>query len=284
MNNILFATNIITEGDFFDNSEQGSIGFYDLDTLALTDNVSGKDFGILNQTPLTNISVINIPDIHVLNVVSSELPSNNRNSISIGAGSDIDETDTSDVELIILHNNVAPNGTWRQFITIPYNEFNGDTSTLLSIIFNKISTLFKNGNLDGTNGVRFSSNTVSILIDPVEQYNVITKSSYLSITGPIAYLPVYAAIKCKEIIDKNTASWGIWNREEDDSWLPTVIDEFNQLINVDTIISIRYVTSRKASVTHDEPIYNTLHIITSTSTGRNIMAMFEPSESSEQTP
>ena len=137
MNNILFAKNIIAGGDFFDNSEQGSIGFYDLDTLALTDNVSGKDFGILNQTPLTNISVINIPDIHVLNVVSSKLPSNNRNSISIGAGSDIDETDTSDVALIILHNNVAPNGTWRQFITIPYNEFNGDTSTLLSIIFNK---------------------------------------------------------------------------------------------------------------------------------------------------
>ena len=97
-------------------------------------------------------------------------------------------------------------------------------------------------------------------------------------------MPVYAATKCKEIIDKNTASWGIWHREEDDSWLSTVIDEFNQLINVDTIISIRYVTSRKASVTHDEPIYNTLHIITSTSIGRNIMAMFEPSESSEENP
>lgn len=284
MNNILFCKSLVTEGTLMDDYSAGALGFYDLETLELRANVSGKDFGIVGTSILDKESVINIPDIHLLNVVSATIPSNVNYGITITAAeSEGESTDTNDVELIILHKNVAPNGDWRQFITIPYVEFDGNTETLLDIITTKLEDLSKKGKLEGV--TIDTTNGLQLNISNTEQYELITKSELLVISDPSGYKPVVAPAKLIDLIDKNTASWGIWHREEDDDWFkaitPKVIsNEFN------TVISLRYVTSRKASVTHDEPIYNTLHILTTTALSGTIMAMFEPvvSPVSEENP
>lgn len=272
MNNILFCTSLVTEGTLMDDYSAGALGFYDLETLALTSNVSGKDFGIVGTSLLDKAaSVINIPDIHLLNVVSASIPLNVSYSITIGAAElEEESTDTSDVELIILHKNAAPNGDWRQFITIPYADFNGDTDTLLDIITAKLEDLSKKGKLedvtiDTTNGLK-------LYISNTEQYEVITKSELLTISDPSGYKPVVVPAKLIDLIDKNTASWGIWHREEDDDWYKAVgakvvVDEY------DTIISIQYTNLRKAGVTHDGPILRTLHIITTEETASAISAV-----------
>ena len=284
MNNILFCKSLVTKGTLMDNYSAGALGFYDLKTLELTANVNGKDFGIVGTSLLDKESVINIPDIHLLNVVSATIPSNVSYGITITAAeSEGESTDTNDVEFIILHKNVAPNGDWRQFITIPYVEFDGNTETLLDIITAKLEDLSKKGKLEGV--TINSTNGVQLNISNTEQYEIITKSALLTVSNPSGYKPVVAPAKLIDLIDKNTASWGIWHREEDDDWFkaitPKVIsNEFN------TVISLRYVTSRKASVTHDEPIYNILHILTTTALSGTIMAMFEPvvSPVSEENP
>lgn len=282
MNNILFCTSLVTEGTLMNNYSAGALGFYDLETLELRANVSGKDFGIVGTSLLDKESVINIPDIHLLNAVSATIPSDVRYSITIAAAeSEGESNNTSDVEIIILHKNVAPNGDWQQFITIPYADFNGDGNTLLDIITTKLKDLSKKGKLEGitidtTNGLQLN-------ISNTEQYELITKSELLTISDPSGYKPVVSPAKIVDLIDKNTASWGIWHREEDDDWFKAIMPKVSS-DGFDTIISIRYVTSRKASVTHDEPIYNTLHILTTTALSKTIMAMFETPESSEENP
>lgn len=279
MNNILFCKSLVTEGTLMDNYSAGALGFYDLKTLQLAANVSGKDFGIVGTSLLNKEAVINIPDIHLLNVVSATIPSNVNYSITIAAAeSEGESTDTSDVELIILHKNAAPNGDWRQFITIPYADFNGDTNTLLDIITAKLEDLSKKGKLEGA--TIDTTNGLKLYISNTEQYEIITKSELLTISDPSGYKPVVTPAKLIDLIDKNTASWGIWHREEDDDWFKAITPKVSSN-GFDTIISIRYVTSRKASVTHDEPIYNTLHILTTTALSETIMAMFEPATSSE---
>lgn len=281
MNNILFCTSLVTEGTLMDDYSAGALGFYDLETLELTDNVSGKDFGIVGTSLLAKESVINIPDIHLLNVVSATIPLNVSYGITIEAAElEEESTDTSDVELIILHKNVAPNGDWRQFITIPYADFNGDTDTLLDIITAKLEDLSKKGKLEGA--TIDTTNGLKLYISNTEQYEIITKSELLTISDPSGYKPVVTPAKLIDLIDKNTASWGIWHREEDDDWFKDVASNVNSA-EYDTVISLRYVTSRKASVTHDEPIYNTLHILTTTALSETIMAMFEPAEASDLT-
>ena len=282
MNNILFCTSLVTEGTLMDNYSAGALGFYDLKTLELTDNVSGKDFGIVGTSLLDKESVINIPDIHLLNVVSATIPSNVNYGITITAAeSEGESTDTNDVELIILHKNVAPNGDWRQFITIPYVEFDGNTETLLDIITAKLEDLSKKGKLEGV--TIDTTDGLQLNISNTEQYELVTKSELLTVSDPSGYKPVVSPAKIIDLIDKNTASWGVWHREEDDDWFKDVSSKVSSA-EYDTVISLRYVTSRKASVTHDEPIYNTLHILTTTKLSATIMAMFEPSESSEENP
>lgn len=281
MNNILFCTSLVTEGTLMDDYSAGALGFYDLKTLELTDNVSGKDFGIVGTSLLTKESVINISDIHLLNVVSATIPLNVSYSITIGAAElEEESTDTSDVELIILHKNAAPNGDWRQFITIPYADFNSDTDTLLDIITAKLEDLSKKGKLEGV--TIDTTNGLKLYVSNTEQYEVITKSELLTISDPSGYKPVVQPAKLIDLIDKNTASWGIWHREEDDDWFKDVSSNANSA-DFDTVISLRYVTSRKASVTHDEPIYNTLHILTTTELASNIMNIVQQSQDSQVT-
>ena len=284
MNNILFCTSLVTEGTLMDDYSAGALGFYDLETLELTDNVSGKDFGIVGTSLLKKESIINIPDIHLLNVVSATIPLNVSYGIAIEpAELEEESTDTSDVELIILHKNVAPNGDWRQFITIPYTDFEGDTDKLLPIIVAKLKDLADKGKLEGVQVNEVVDDMIQLYVTNTEQYEIITKSELITISDPSGYKPVVSPAKIIDLIDKNTASWGVWHREEDDDWFKDVGSNVNSA-EYDTIISIRYVTSRKASVTHDEPIYNTLHILTTTKLSATIMAMFEPSESSEENP
>ena len=281
MNNILFCTSLVTEGTLMDDYSAGALGFYDLETLELTDNVSGKDFGIVGTSLLKKESIINIPDIHLLNVVSATIPLNVSYGIAIEpAELEEESTDTSDVELIILHKNVAPNGDWRQFITIPYTDFEGDTDKLLPIIVAKLKDLADKGKLEGVQVNEVVDDMIQLYVTNTEQYEIITKSELITISDPSGYKPVVSPAKIIDLIDKNTASWGVWHREEDDDWFKDVGSNVNSA-EYDTIISIRYVTSRKASVTHDEPIYNTLHILTTTALSEDIMAMFEPTESSE---
>lgn len=281
MNNILFCTSLVTEGTLMDDYSAGALGFYDLETLELTDNVSGKDFGIVGTTLLAKEAVVNIPDIHLLNAVSATIPLNVSYGITIEAA-ELEEpsTDTSDVELIILHKNVAPNGDWRQFITIPYSDFEGDTDNLLNIIVAKLKDLADKGKLEEVQVNDVANGVIQLYISNTEQYEIITKSELLTISDPSGYKPVVSPAKIIDLIDKNTASWGIWHREEDDDWFKDTSSNANSA-EYDTVISLRYVTSRKASVTHDEPIYNTLHIITTTALSETIMAMFEPATSSE---
>lgn len=285
MNNILFCTSLVTEGNLMDDYAAGALGFYDLETLELTDNVSGKDFGIVGTSLLNKAaSIINIPDIHLLNVVSATIPLNVSYGITIEAAElEEESTDTIDVELIILHKNVAPNGDWRQFITIPYAEFEGDTDNLLDIIVAKLRDLADKGKLEGVQVNDVAEGVIQLYVNNTEQYEITTRSELLTISDPSGYKPVVVPTKLINLIDKNTASWGIWHREEDDYWFKDVISNANS-VDLDTVISLRYVTSRKASVTHDEPIYNTLHILTNTELSETIMAMFEPSESSEENP
>ena len=281
MNNILFCTSLVTEGTLMDDYSAGALGFYDLKTLELTDNVSGKYFGIVGTSLLNKESIINIPDIHLLNVVSATIPLNVSYGIAIEpAELEEESTDTSDVELIILHKNVAPNGDWRQFITIPYTDFEGDTDKLLPIIVAKLKDLADKGKLEGVQVNDVADGVIQLYVTNTEQYEIITKSELITISDPSGYKPVVSPAKIIDLIDKNTASWGVWHREEDDDWFKDVGSNVNSA-EYDTIISIRYVTSRKASVTHDEPIYNTLHILTTTALSEDIMAMFEPTESSE---
>lgn len=278
MNNILFCTSLVTEGTLMDDYSAGALGFYDLKTLELTDNVSGNDFGIVGTSLLTKESIINIPDIHLLNVVSATLPLNVSYGITIEAAElEEESTDTSDVELIILHKNVAPNGDWRQFITIPYADFEGDTDNLLDIIVAKLTDLADKGKLEGVQVNDVADGVIQLYVNNIDQYEIITKSEFLTISDPSGYKPVIVPSKIINLIDKNTASWGIWHREEDDDWFKDVSSIINS-DEFDTVISLRYVTSRKASVTHDEPIYNTLHILTTTKLSATIMAMFETAE------
>lgn len=280
MNNILFCTSLVTEGTLMDDYLAGALGFYDLKTLELTDNVSGKDFGIVGTSLLNEAeAIVNIPDIHLLNVVSATIPSNVEYNITIAAA-ELEEpsTDTSDVELIILHKNAAPNGDWRQFITIPYADFNGDTDTLLDIITAKLEDLSKKGKLEGA--TIDTTNGLKLYLSNTEQYEVITKSKLLTISDPSGYKPVVSPAKIVDLIDKNTASWGIWHREEDDDWFKAITSKVvsNEFNNV---ISIRYVTSRKASITHDELVYNTLHILTNDEViSEAIMAMLKTNNDS----
>lgn len=282
MNNILFCTSLVTEGTLMDDYSAGALGFYDLETLELTDNVSGKDFGIVGASLLTKEAVINIPDIHLLNVVSASIPLNVSYGITIAAATlEEESTDTSDVELIILHKNVAPNGDWRQFITIPYADFEGDVDNLLNIIVAKLKDLADKGKLEEVQVNDIANDVIQLYISNTEQYEIITKSELLTISDPSGYKPVVGPAKLIELIDKNTASWGIWHREEDDDWFKAIMPKISS-DGFDTIISIRYVTSRKASVTHDEPIYNTLHIFTTEELSNSIISLVDPTQPPEQ--
>lgn len=299
MNNILFCKELITSGTFADSLDNARLGFYDIDTLELTDSVVGKDFGIIGSTYGINggPEVINIGDIHPIKVISSTLNLNVSYAIVIeAASSEAEETeeeteeteeteevapDTSDVEILIIHKNADTTRPWRHFITIPYADFNGDTDTLMGLVNDKFEELVGLGQIEIAQS-SYSTGTLTLYFSNEEQYEIKSKSSLISITGPTGYLPV-TSNKIVKLLDKNIASFGIWHREEDDDWYKAVgqkvvDDEFN------TVISLRYVTSRKASVTHDEPIYNTLHILTTTALSEDIMAMFEPAESSEENP
>lgn len=303
MNNILFCKSLVTEGNLMTDYAYGAMGFYDLETLALVDNVAEKDFGIIGSSIVPNEkgSIINIPDIHLLNsnvatlplnlsysiiikAVETEVPDNNEEEEEVLEEHDSTEVvtpTTNDVELVIIHNNVVPNGNWRQYITIPYADFNGDTDTLLSIIEDKLTHLSEVGRLDGIIVNQVDNGSITLYSSNTEQYIITTKSELLSITNRSSYKPVTLPYKLIELIDKNTNSWGIQHREEEDKWFEKVANVINDAdVGLTTVISLRYVTTRKASVTHDEPIYNTLHIITTEELSADIMEMFEKEEES----
>lgn len=290
MNNILFCKELITSGNLADTLDNAQIGFYDIDTLELTDSVVGKDFGIVGSTYGINGSpgVINIGDIHPLKVVSSTLNLNVSYTIAIeAASSEAEETeeeteeteevapDTSDVEILVIHKNADTTRPWRHFITIPYSDFNGDTDILMGLINDKFEELVGLGQIEIAQS-SYSTGTLTLYFSNDEQYEIKSKSSFISITGPTGYLPV-TSNKIVKLIDKNIASFGIWHREEDDDWYKAVgakvvDDEFN------TIISIQYTNSRKSGVTHDEPILRVLHIITTSEVAETINAMFVESD------
>lgn len=287
MNNILFCKELITSGTLADNLDNAQLGFYDIDTLELTDSVVGKDFGIIGSTYSIRNSpgVINIGDIHPLKVISSTLNANVSYTIVIeAASSEAEETeeeteevapDTSDVEILVIHRNADTTRPWRHFITIPYADFNGDTEVLMGLVNDKFEELVGLGQIEIAQS-SYSTGTLTLYFSNSEQYEIKTKSSLLTITGPTGYLPV-TSNKIIKLIDKNIASFGIWHREEDDDLYkavgPKVVDD-----EYDTIISIQYTNSRKSGVTHDEFILRVLHIITTSEVAETINAMFIESD------
>lgn len=280
MNNILFCKELVTSGMLADNLSDAQLGFYDLDTLELTDSVAGKDFGIIGSTYSINgvPGVIDIGDVHPLNVVCATLPLNVSYTIVIEEAESEEEEeeetepDASDVEILVIHKNADTTRPWRHFITIPYAYFNGDTETLMGLINDKFEELIGLGQIEIAQS-SYSTGTLTLFFSNNEQYEIKSKSSLISITGPTNYLPI-TLNKIDQLLDKNIASFGIWNREEDDDWYQAVgpkvvIDEY------DTIITIRYISPRKNSITHGELLYKLLHIICTSEVSEEILAMFQ---------
>lgn len=296
MNNILFCTTLIDSGsiaDSFASPDSGLLGIYDLETLDITtSSLAGKDFGLIGSTIGVNGSpgVLNIGDIHPLKIVSSTLPLNVSYSIVIAAASeepsdneeenDIDSNTPpaeEDVELFIIHRNADPSTHWRNIITIPYPDFDGDTSTLMGIINDKIEQLVEYGNLELASSI-YNDGTLTLYFSNSDQYIITSKSKYLTITGPSGYLPLTTNDLVK-LIDKNAASFGIEHREYDNYWYRTVAQYIQSNdAAYDSVISIRYTAPRKSGVTHDELIYQTLHILTTEDNVSAIMAIISNEE------
>ena len=220
MNNILFCKELITSGNLADSLDNAQLGFYDIDTLELTDSVVGKDFGIVGSTYAINGSpgVINIGDIHPFKVVSASLPLNVSYTIVIEEADESEEeteSDTSDVEILVIHKNADTTRPWRHFVTIPYSDFNGDTEVLMGLVNDKFEELVGLGQIEIAQS-SYSTGTLTLYFSNEEQYELKSKSSLISITGPTGYLPV-TSNKIVKLLDKHIASFGIWHREEDDA-------------------------------------------------------------------
>lgn len=82
-----------------------------------------------------------------------------------------------------------------------------------------------------------------------------------------------------KLIDKHIQQFGINHREEDNSFYNKLIEELNkgsvQIIDLTSIVTLRFKNPRVAGVTHDEDLYQTVHILTNENTANKLSTIFD---------
>lgn len=82
-----------------------------------------------------------------------------------------------------------------------------------------------------------------------------------------------------KLIDKYIQQFGINHREQDNSFYNKLIEELNkgsvQLVDLTSIVTLRFKNPRVASVTHDEDLYQTVHILTNEATANKLSTIFD---------
>ena len=82
-----------------------------------------------------------------------------------------------------------------------------------------------------------------------------------------------------KLIDKHIQQFGINHREEDNSFYNKLIEELNkgsvQIIDLTSIVTLRFKNPRVAGVTHDEDLYQTIHILTNEDTANKLSTIFD---------
>lgn len=86
-------------------------------------------------------------------------------------------------------------------------------------------------------------------------------------------------INVHKLIDKHIQQFGINHREEDNSFYNKLIDELNKgsvkIIDLTRIVTLRFKNPRVAGVTHDEDLYQTIHILTDEDTANKLSTIFD---------
>ena len=82
-----------------------------------------------------------------------------------------------------------------------------------------------------------------------------------------------------KLIDKYIQQFGINHREEDNSFYNKLIDELNRapvtILDLTSIVTLRFKNTRVAGVTHDEDLYQTIHILTNEDTANKLSTIFD---------
>lgn len=82
-----------------------------------------------------------------------------------------------------------------------------------------------------------------------------------------------------KLIDKHIQQFGINHREEDNSFYNKLIDELDKgsvkIVDLTKIVTLRFKNPRVASVTHDEDLYQTIHILTNEDTANKLSTIFD---------
>lgn len=82
-----------------------------------------------------------------------------------------------------------------------------------------------------------------------------------------------------KLIDKHIQQFGINYREYDNSFYNKLIEEVKtgevNIIDLTKIVTLRFKNPRVAGVTHDEDLYQTVHILTDESTANKLSTIFD---------
>lgn len=86
-------------------------------------------------------------------------------------------------------------------------------------------------------------------------------------------------INVPKLIDKHIQQFGINHREDDNSFYNKLIKELNEgsvkISNLTKIVTLRFKNPRVAGVTHDEDLYQTVHILTNEDTANKLSTIFD---------
>ena len=123
-------------------------------------------------------------------------------------------------------------------------------------------------------------NTVAITILRQADLNlkVVGKNIIDTTSSDVKYF-IGADKNVPKLIDKYIQQFGINHREEDNSFYDELIKELNRapvtILDLTSIVTLRFKNPRVASVTHDEDLYQTIHILTNEDTADKLSIIFD---------
>lgn len=142
---------------------------------------------------------------------------------------------------------------------------------------NKIKNRGYNITIDGESNK--GDNTVAITILRQSDLNLkVAGKNIIDTTSADGKCFIASSENVHKLIDKHIQQFGINYREYDNSFYNKLIEEVKtgevNIIDLTKIVTLRFKNPRVASVTHDEDLYQTVHILTDESTANKLSTIF----------
>ena len=122
-------------------------------------------------------------------------------------------------------------------------------------------------------------NTVAITILRQSDLNLkVVGKNIIDTTDAESIYFIGADKNVPKLIDKHIQQFGINHREDDNSFYNKLIEEVKtgsvSIVDLLSIVTLRFKNPRVAGVTHDEDLYQTIHILTNEATANKLSTIF----------